>query len=1109
MPTAAPTTPALFPEGWNPDDWNDHLDHLHLLRQDVENWEAEGGPRLEGLLLEDVTEDVNYFEEAMGDTKNAFRKVTNRKGKKLEALNSALESDDFVFRRVLSGKAQVPNRPRVGKTWVKQLFGLGSGLSLLCVLAGMAVASLSDHDGTFNYKAKGQIHNDFQVEDPYVTISFLPLAFELSASGRLAVMTPGQTSKDYEKRTQFVEKVLVSRVRAQRHVILACPQHWAYDHGPENDEIYKMIEAGDLVAFSAGGSSGLSFLTSLVTLEFALQSWTGLGEQGKGEHDLYHKILDAVVQQAVVEESAVAGTRGEVAEAFPLTELPGRRALKRKRTGRVATLTEQYNAPPVYIRPGDVEPVVPDDSTDRTLAELIGEPTGAEHLRYAADGDDDSHRAIMAEQLDPVLSMTEAERRRRWLALDPDLRKILRQLHVQFGHPTNTTLQRILRRQGARPAAIKGVDFMSCDACGESMRRKRPKPVKLPGKYEFNAHVQVDVFYARDLKNVLYSFLNIVCEATGFQVVSCMGTSQGPPSSSAVLRHFLTSWSNWAGLPGSMQVDRGKEFMARFAGYLKRFGVELEVMPLEAPWKSGKVEKAGGLWKDILAKVVHETQVEDLRDMTMATAIVTQVRNSFPRSSGYSPVQWVLGKPEARIPGSLLLDSERERLEVLEAAEDPSSLMARNLAMREAARVAQIRLDNDGRVRRALLHQAAPTRGPFPVGSYVYFYRAQVPPGASRTYRWHGPARVIGVELRNQNRLEQPDPATEGGQPHSYWLRYGGSVILVTGEQLRFASEDELLVAHSVPQEALAPAYARGARGYMDLRPPPSATGLPAPVLTTPGPPRASAATSAPTSAPTTTAPPSALVPGTGIVVSPELLPPVPEGDEGLLDQPDQEQGAGQEVPPEPPQNPRTGEGPQLGARVANGFGQEVPPEPRQNPRTGEGATDTDVNMHRQSSAMSSSEPEPMPSTPLLAPSSSSNAAAQASHVLGGVFANPDRLDGYRPLRGTRAEPHAPYLAEAVSLEFPPVSHLVREQRLRKMVDGKGRVRAGHHRRGRGRRVPDVDRVPSRRLPYWKGRALRDPDQGPQPGGEEEVRSVYGKRMVFLGEVQRSGGAHP
>ena len=54
------------------------------------------------------------------------------------------------------------------------------------------------------------------------------------------------------------------------------------------------------------------------------------------------------------------------------------------------------------------------------------------------------------------------------------------------------------------------------------------------------------------------------------------------------------------------------------------------------------------------------------------------------------------------------------------------------------------------------------------------------------------------MELRNQRRLEDQDLPTEGGQPHSYWLRYGNSVVLVTGEQLRFASEEELLAAHSI-----------------------------------------------------------------------------------------------------------------------------------------------------------------------------------------------------------------------------------------------------------------------------------------------------------------------
>ncbi|CAE7766366.1 GIP, partial [Symbiodinium sp. CCMP2456] len=1010
------------PEGWNPDDWNDHLDHMHTLRLDVENWEEEerdGGPK--GFLTENATEDLNYFEEAMLLTPHAFRKVTNKKGKKLEGLSSAVDSDDFVFRRVLRGKAQVPNKPRAGRTWVKQLYGFGVGFSLLCVLAGMAVAFLpggTEPETSFNYKARRRIHNDFQVEDPYVTIACLPLPFSQVDPGLNKVLLPKDSHQEHDKYTEFVEKIVVARARAKRHVILAAPRSWSYSEGPGNEEIYKMIDAGDLVAFAAGGAHGPTFLTTLVTLESALQGWSSAKARWHDDRALHEHILDAVVQQAVVEETAVA----EIKEAFPLEPVSLRMFRKRKKRGP-ATLTEQFNAPPVYIRPGDVEPVPPDDATDRTLAELIEEPTGAEHLRYAADGDDHSHRAIMADQLDPVLNMTESERRRRWLALDPEIRKVLRQLHVQFGHPTNTTLQRILRRQGARMSAVKGVDYLSCDACGESHRNRRPKPVRLPGKYEFNAHVQADVFYAKDVNGVLFSFLNVLCEATGFQVVSCMGTSQGPPASSAVLRHFLTSWSNWAGLPSSIQVDRGKEFMGAFASYLKRFGVEQEVMPLEAPWKNGKVEKAGGLWKDVLARVVVDMQVNGLRDMTVATAIVTQVRNSFPRRSGYAPVQWVLGRPDTKLPGSLLQEGDQDRLEILEAAADPHSMMARSLGMREAARVAQIRLDNDGRVRRALLHQAAPTRGPFPVGSYVYFYRAQVLPGASRAYRWHGPARVIGVEIRNQRRLEQPEPATEGGQPHSYWLRFGASVILVTGEQLRFASEDELLAAHSVPEVALPPSYARGAKGYMDLRLP--TTRVPPPTTlesTSRAAPRTSVAPSS--VAATTRPPPSALVPGTDIVTTPDLLPPVPEDDEGLLDG----DGPGQEAPLEPLQNSRTGAGASSSTDGGALSSQEAPLEPRQNSRTGAGAPD--VDMHRQSSTVSSAEPEPMPSTPLVGPAP----PPAATHQVPQAFHDPDRLDGYRPLRGGRSEAPDPYLAEDVPWDLPPVSHMVREQRLRKMV---------------------------------------------------------------------------
>ena len=73
--------------------------------------------------------------------------------------------------------------------------------------------------------------------------------------------------------------------------------------------------------------------------------------------------------------------------------------------------------------------------------------------------------------------------------------------------------------------------------------------------------------------------------------------------------------------------------------------------------------------------------------------------------------------------------------------------------------------------------------------------------------------------FENPRRLEDEDPPTEGGAPHSYWIRYGPSVVLASGEQMRFASEDELLAAHTVPHYAVANQHTRGARSFVDVRP--------------------------------------------------------------------------------------------------------------------------------------------------------------------------------------------------------------------------------------------------------------------------------------------------
>ncbi|CAJ1448790.1 unnamed protein product, partial [Effrenium voratum] len=372
----------------------------------------------------------------------------------------------------------------------------------------------------------------------------------------------------------------------------------------------------------------------------------------------------------------------------------------------------------------------------------------------------------------------------------------------QLRHPINVTLQRILRRQKIRPEAIKAVDYMPSDACGDSVRKKRPKPVRLPSAYKFNHHILVDVFHAYDIMNNQYGFLNMIDDGTNFQVVSCLGQSRGPPASQAILRHFLSTWSSWAGLPRSLQCDRGKEFLADFSNYLKQYGVEVEAMPLESPWKNGKVEKAGGLWKNIFAKTVSEMQITGLQDIQTATSIVTQVRNDFPRENGYSPNQWVLGGHE------MAASSATMNLSAWRCSRPPTTRRARWLRtstsrkLRGSLKYAWTQMHvSDGPYYINLRPAEDPSLSEPTCTSTANKFAQDKPATAVSGGMWHGPARVIGIEPRNPHRLEDPEEMTDGAAPHSFWLRYGSSVVLTSGEQMRFANEDELLAAQEIQTE--------------------------------------------------------------------------------------------------------------------------------------------------------------------------------------------------------------------------------------------------------------------------------------------------------------------
>ena len=420
-----------------------------------------------------------------------------------------------------------------------------------------------------------------------------------------------------------------------------------------------------------------------------------------------------------------------------------------------------YQACPLEVFPAEAQP---SDPRPRPESLLPSRATTQKRQRQEAE----------STVLD-ALKRTSEEVFRDWLQVPEGIRRALYKFHVGLGHISHVTMMRMLRRAGARPEVIKMVPLMPCGVCGDLLRSRFPRPVRAPhGNYNFNHVIGLDILPVHDVEGLTYRMLNIVCLETLFQVVAYVAPGTGAPSAEQMIRAFSQSWSAWAGYPNVLQADLGRENLGRFPRFLQEHGVEVRQTPLGSPWQQALVERSGTLWKQTFEKVAQECSLLGEADVQLASGLVTQIRNDMCRHGGYSPAAWVLGARGPRVPGSLLDDTERNRLEVQEACLDPKSAMGRSLLIREAARMEFMRMDNSTRIRRALLRNVKTNPAEsLEVGMPVYFRRQQT----RGVVKWHGLARIIGFEGHSKQRV---------------WLRHGATTVLVSAQQVRVATPDEV-----------------------------------------------------------------------------------------------------------------------------------------------------------------------------------------------------------------------------------------------------------------------------------------------------------------------------
>ena len=453
----------------------------------------------------------------------------------------------------------------------------------------------------------------------------------------------------------------------------------------------------------------------------------------------------------------------------------------------------QQTAPGSQMRPLPRQP-------RRLCITLFGAQIGADEVE---DGD--------GEPTDP-LRHREEERLRKWNALPRELKLAIQRIHTNLGHARLPDMLRALRISKASEVALKACRLFRCSSCPRLLEPKIPRPSRLPQVDEFNVVVGLDVFSEKDASGGEWTWLNVVDEGTGFQVCTLLGETFRNPTSQEVLQAFEVGWRNWAGMPErGLVLDRAKYFLGTLAARMSEEGCVVDFASKASPWQIAYVERAGGTWKTTFRRLVWAEQVSGREDVLVATGAINAARNNLARRSGFSPAQWVLGR-SVRLPADLTDEAEISRIGAQSMAATPTTKFFRKTQLRMSAREAFVRTANDAALRRAELRRVRPTRGPFRVGDYVFYYdEADNTPGPNH---WRGVARVIGHE-----------------GSRTVWISHRGILVAASPEHLAHANEDEIRGWMVTANETslLDAMPAAGGTGFLDLRsrPTPPLEGFP------------------------------------------------------------------------------------------------------------------------------------------------------------------------------------------------------------------------------------------------------------------------------------------
>ena len=146
----------------------------------------------------------------------------------------------------------------------------------------------------------------------------------------------------------------------------------------------------------------------------------------------------------------------------------------------------------------------------------------------------------------------------------------LSKLHRRLGHPSNTTMAKMLSLAGASKEMVRKAENHHCPTCQEIAppgRYLKQKPETRP--VTFGLEVHCDLKYIHDAKQQLFVALSMVDAATSYHAAVLLRNR----SATHVAKKFARHWCSIHGVPKMVVLDQGGEFDGGFIAWLEQHGI--------------------------------------------------------------------------------------------------------------------------------------------------------------------------------------------------------------------------------------------------------------------------------------------------------------------------------------------------------------------------------------------------------------------------------------------------------------------------------------------------------------------------------------------------------